>query len=215
MWKNSSGRLAISFTRTSIRPPWLYSRERFKPSRMILALGSFIKTVQESQEQIARETSRQDAIREANEQIRAQNFPAAIDTLEKSLARAGQSPDLIDLLQLARERYAEQQRQERIRRALPRPAPPGSKNTRSHSKSSNGTSERLESNEIDALLTTAREQRQALSNVVKRSSLRLLSCSSRVRRPERWHFSRPRQGILQEGRLPARLFPMPTKPGSR
>ena len=125
-------------------------------------LGSFIKTVQESQEQIARETSRQDAIREANEQIRAQNFPAAIDTLEKSLARAGQSPDLIDLLQLARERYAEQQRQERIRRALAR--------AQSHLREQEHeqaiqvlthAQNELESNEIDALLTTAREQRQA------------------------------------------------------
>ena len=125
-------------------------------------LGSFLKTVQESQEQIAQETSRQDAIREANEQIRAQNFPAAIDTLEKSLARAGQSPDLIDLLQLARERYAEQQRQERIRQVLAR--------AQSHLREQQHdqaiqvltrAQNQLESSEIDALLATAREQRQA------------------------------------------------------
>ena len=66
------------------------------------------------------------------------------------------------MLQLARERYAEQQRQERIRRALAR--------AQSHLREQEHeqaiqvlthAQNELESNEIDALLTTAREQRQA------------------------------------------------------
>ncbi len=125
-------------------------------------LGPFLKTVQESQEQGVVEASRRDALLEANEQIRAQNFPAAINTLEKSLVRAGQSPELIDLLQFARERYAEQQQQERVRQVLAR--------AHSHLRDEQHeeairvlarAQDELKSSEIDALLAAAREQQEA------------------------------------------------------
>jgi serine/threonine protein kinase len=83
-------------------------------------LSSFLKTVRESQEQAALESLRKEAIREANEQIHAQNLAGAIETLQKGVARAGQSPEMNELLQFARERHAEQQKTERARQLLKR-----------------------------------------------------------------------------------------------
>src|SRR5208337_1430196 len=125
-------------------------------------LSSFLKTVQESQEQSALEAQRGDAIRKANEQIRANNCIGAIETLEKSLASTGQSAQLIDLLQFARERHAEQQRERRLHEVLSR--------AQNHLRQEqyeeavqvlSRAQEELNSKEIDTLLENARERRNA------------------------------------------------------
>ncbi len=81
-------------------------------------LVSFLATVREAQQQAARESLVRDAVRQANEQIRAKNFPAALQTLEKAAGRAGTSPELTELIEFAREQQRDQQRQEHVRRAL-------------------------------------------------------------------------------------------------
>jgi eukaryotic-like serine/threonine-protein kinase len=127
-------------------------------------LASFHKTVLEAQEQAALEASRHDAIREANVQIRAQNFTAAIESLEKSLARSGQSSELMDLLQFARERLADQQRQEQIHAILSR-----AQNSLRNDQYDEAmqillrSQNELKSSEIDALLATTREQQEAFT----------------------------------------------------
>lgn len=83
-------------------------------------LPSFLRTIQETQERAEFEAIRQQAIREANEQIRAKNFSAALDILEKALARAGQSPELSQLLQVAREQWKETEKDERVRQVMGR-----------------------------------------------------------------------------------------------
>src|SRR5215469_196714 len=125
-------------------------------------LVPFLKSVQEAQEHSVLEASRQESVREANEQIRAQNFAGAIQTLEKSLARAGQSPELIELLEFARERYAEQQRQERVRQVLGRAQ--SLLRDEQHEEAIRllqRAQNELKSGEIETLLATAREQQQA------------------------------------------------------
>ncbi len=122
-------------------------------------LSSFLKTVQESQEQGFLEARRRDAIRKANEQIRANNCLGAIETLEKGLASAGQSAELIDVLQFARERHAEQQHKQRLHDVLSR--------AQNHLRQEqyeeavqvlSRAQEELKSKEIDTLLGNARER---------------------------------------------------------
>ena len=62
--------------------------------------------------------ARRQALREAKEQISGNNFVRAIEILEKAVAVAGQSSELTGLLQYARERKAEQHRQELVRQLL-------------------------------------------------------------------------------------------------
>ena len=125
-------------------------------------LTSFLKTVLESQEQSALEAQRRDAIRKANEQIRANNCLGAIETLEKSLAYIGQSAELIDLLQFARERHAEQQHKQRLHEVLLR-----AQNYLREEQYEEAVQvlaraqEELKSKEIDTLLGNARERRDA------------------------------------------------------
>lgn len=83
-------------------------------------LASFLKTVEEAQERATVETVCRQAVRDANELIRAKNFVLAIETLERAQVRVRDSPELRDLLQLAREQQAERQRQERVRQVLNR-----------------------------------------------------------------------------------------------
>ncbi|MGH9776274.1 MAG: protein kinase domain-containing protein, partial [Candidatus Acidiferrales bacterium] len=83
-------------------------------------LVTFLKSVKETQEQAALEGQRRETIREANEQIRAQKYIAAIEILEKAKVRVGESPELKELLQFARERAAELQRDEQIHNVLSR-----------------------------------------------------------------------------------------------
>jgi Flp pilus assembly protein TadD len=125
-------------------------------------LVPFLKSVQEAQEQSTLEAARQDAVRQANEQIRAQNFSGAIQTLEKCLARAGQSPELIEILQFARERYAEQQQREHARQVLAR--------AQAHLREEQHeeaiqllqrAQTELKSDEIDRMLAIARQQQRA------------------------------------------------------
>jgi tetratricopeptide (TPR) repeat protein len=125
-------------------------------------LSSFLKSVQESQEQSTREGLRREVIRQANEQVHAKNFDAAIEILEKSLSQIGQSPELVDLLHFVRERQAEQQREERTRRVLSR----AQTHLREHQYDEavqvleRGQAE-LKSSEIESLLADVREQREA------------------------------------------------------
>jgi serine/threonine protein kinase len=125
-------------------------------------LGSFLKTVQEAHEQSALEASRSDVLREANEHLRARNFTAAIEALEKSLARAGQSAELNELLQFARERYTEQQRQENIHHVLSRAQIClRDEQYEEAVQILTRAQDELKTSEIDALLTTARERQEA------------------------------------------------------
>jgi tetratricopeptide (TPR) repeat protein len=125
-------------------------------------LASFLKTVQESQEQSALEAQRRDAIRKANEQIRANNCTGAIETLEKSLAYVGQSAELIDLLQFARERLAEQQHKQRLHEVLLR-----AQNYLREEQYEEAVQvlaraqAELKSKQIDTLLASARERQAA------------------------------------------------------
>jgi len=125
-------------------------------------LASLRKTVLEAQEQAASETSRREAIREANTQIRAQNFNSAIETLEASLARCGQSAELLDLLQFARERFADQKQQEQIHAILSR-AQTSLRNEQYDEAEQIlwRAQNELNSREIDVLLATTREQKQS------------------------------------------------------
>lgn len=83
-------------------------------------LASFLKTVQEAQQQAEQDTVRQEALRKAHELLRAKNFAAAIEVLEKALASAGQSPELNKLLQVTREQWAETEKDERVRQVMGR-----------------------------------------------------------------------------------------------
>ena len=85
-----------------------------------IGLLSFLKTVEEAQERGRLESVRLQVFREASELIRSANFVLAIETVERGLTRAGDSPELTGLLQLAREQQAAHQRQEQIRDVLNR-----------------------------------------------------------------------------------------------
>jgi eukaryotic-like serine/threonine-protein kinase len=124
-------------------------------------LSSFLKSVQESHEQSAREALRRDALRQANEQVHAKNFEAAIETLEKGLSQTGQSTELVDLLQFVRERQAEKQREESIHRVLSR----AQTHLQEHQYDEAvrilaRAQEEVKSSEIETLLANAREQRE-------------------------------------------------------
>jgi serine/threonine-protein kinase len=81
-------------------------------------LTSYLKTVQEAQQQAAVESLRREAIRKAGALIRERKFALAIGALEGALARAGESPEILEVLQFAREQQAEQQKEERIHQVL-------------------------------------------------------------------------------------------------
>jgi serine/threonine-protein kinase len=83
-------------------------------------LTAYLKTAREAQEMAALEEARQAAMRQANELIRARDFDGAIRALQAAIERSGQSSELVDLLQFAREQRAEQQRQEQIRQVVAR-----------------------------------------------------------------------------------------------
>jgi serine/threonine protein kinase len=83
-------------------------------------LASFVKTVQEARDVANRDALVKDAARQAQEMIRAKDFAGAIRLLEKTLASAGQSPELTEFLQFARDQQAEQKRREEVRQILGR-----------------------------------------------------------------------------------------------
>ena len=129
-------------------------------------LSSYLQTVRESQEQSAREALRREALGRANDQLRGQDFGAAIETLEKGLSETGQSAELVDLLQFVRERQAEKQKQERTRDILSR--------AQSHLRELQfdeaiqileRAQEGAKSTEIETVLADAREQQE---NFVRR-----------------------------------------------
>ena len=122
-------------------------------------LASFLTTVKETQERVRIETLRKEAIRTANEQLRAKNFVAAIDTLEKALARCGQSAEIAEVLQFAREQQAEHERQERLRQVLSRAQNSlRQENFEEAIQSLERARQELSAPEIETLLATAREQ---------------------------------------------------------
>ena len=123
-------------------------------------LIALVETVQEAQAQSARETSKREVLREANEHLRAREFTAAIEALEKGLARVGQSPELSELLQFARERQAEQIHEEELRRVLSRAQNYVRDNQYEEAvQFLTRAQEELKSTEIGALLEVARERR--------------------------------------------------------
>jgi serine/threonine-protein kinase len=81
-------------------------------------LTSYLQTVQEAQQQAAVESLRREAIRKAGALIREKKFALAIGALEEALARAGESPEILEVLKFAREQQAEQQKEERTRQVL-------------------------------------------------------------------------------------------------
>ena len=124
-------------------------------------LLSCLKTVREAQEIAEQENLRQEAIRQANEQIRAKDFAGAITALEKALGRAGQSPELLDFLQFAREQKAEHQRQERVDHVLSRAQTIlGEEDFEEAVDLLERSQNELQAGEIEGLLATAREQWQ-------------------------------------------------------
>ena len=122
-------------------------------------LASFLTTVKETQERVRIETLRKEAIRTANEQLRSKNFGAAIDTLEKALAQCGQSAEITEVLQFAREQQAEHERQERLRQVLSRAQNSlRQENFEEAVQSLERARQDLPAPEIENLLATAREQ---------------------------------------------------------
>ncbi|MBZ5560869.1 MAG: protein kinase [Acidobacteriia bacterium] len=83
-------------------------------------LAAYLKTVREAQETARLEDTRQTAVRQASEKIRAQDLAGAVRVLEEATGSVGHSAELTDLLQFARDQQAEQMRQERIRQILGR-----------------------------------------------------------------------------------------------
>jgi len=83
-----------------------------------IRLTSYLKTVQEAQQQAAVESLRREAIRKAGALIREKKFAEAITALEGVLAQAGESPEILEVLQFAREQQSEQQKEERIQQVL-------------------------------------------------------------------------------------------------
>ena len=125
-------------------------------------LTSLLETVKEAQQQSALEASRKDVLRQANEHLRAQEFAAAIETLERNLARGGPSLELSDLLQFARERYQEQGQQENIQRVLARAQSYLREEQYEEAvQSLTRAQQELKASEIDMLLNAARERREA------------------------------------------------------
>jgi serine/threonine-protein kinase len=124
-------------------------------------LTSYLKTVREAEERARLESLRQEAIRQANEQIRAKDFVGAITTLEKALGRAGQSPELLEFLQFAREQQVEYQRQERIHHLMSRAqAVLREEDFEEAADLLERSQTELQAIEIESLLTTVREQWQ-------------------------------------------------------
>lgn len=77
-------------------------------------LVAYLKTVRDAQKAAALEEMRRAATGQAHELIRTEDFTGAIRVLETALQRAGQSPELVDLLQFARAQQAEQEQQQQL-----------------------------------------------------------------------------------------------------
>lgn len=121
-------------------------------------LAAFIKTVEEAQKLASLETLRQEAVQKANEQIRKNNFAAAIDTLERALERVGRSRDLVDLLQFTRDQQGEQTRQERVTQILNRAQPLlRGEDYEEAIRILEAGGKEVQASEIDSLLATARD----------------------------------------------------------
>lgn len=124
-------------------------------------LVSFLKTVQEARETAELEAVRRDAVREANELIRAGKFAAAIETLEKVTARAGLSPELSELLEFASTQQEEQQQQERVHQVLARAQGPlKDQNFEEAIRILERAQREQPADEILSALETARQQQQ-------------------------------------------------------
>ena len=124
-------------------------------------LGSFLATVREQQQQAERETVVKEAVRQANEHLRAKNYPAALAALEAAHGRAGTSPQLAELIQFARQQQREQQRQERLRHVLTQAQKFASEDNFSEAlRVLEGVPAEIKGDEVSAQLATVREQQQ-------------------------------------------------------
>lgn len=124
-------------------------------------LASFLKTVQGAQEDANQNSLRSEATRQAHELIRAKNYDGAIELLEETLARAGQSPELIEFLQFARDQQADQQKQEQIRQVLTRAQTfLREENFEEAIYLLERSQKEFQATEVGALLASAREQLQ-------------------------------------------------------
>jgi serine/threonine-protein kinase len=124
-------------------------------------LTSYLKTVQEAQKQSAAEGVRREAIRKASALIREKKLASAISTLEEALNRVGESPETLDLLQFAREQQIEQQKEERVRQVLNwAQICLREQNFEEAARVLELARRESPSNDIEALLASAREQQQ-------------------------------------------------------
>jgi len=124
-------------------------------------LGSFLATVREQQQQAERESVVKDAVRQANEHIRAKNYAAALTALEGAHGRAGTSPQLAELIQFARQQQRDQQRQERLRHVLTQAQKFSSEDNFGEAlRVLEKASAELKGEEIPAQIATVREQQQ-------------------------------------------------------
>jgi len=124
-------------------------------------LASYLKTVQLAQQQAAVESLRREAVRKAGALIREKKFAEAIAALEGALAQAGESPDILEVLQFAREQQSEQQKEEHIQQMLSwAQIDLREQNFEEALRVLELARRESSSAEIDALLDSAREQQQ-------------------------------------------------------
>ncbi|MGH9787167.1 MAG: protein kinase domain-containing protein, partial [Candidatus Acidiferrales bacterium] len=124
-------------------------------------LGSFLATVREQQQQAEREAVVKDAVRQANEHLRAKNYAAALTALEAAHGRAGTSPQLAELIQFARQQQREQQRQERLRHVLTQAQRFASEDNFGEAlRVLEGAPAELKTGDLTAQIATVREQQQ-------------------------------------------------------
>lgn len=121
-------------------------------------LSSYLRTVKEAQENAEFQSVRQEALRSAKELILKKDFQGAIQTLEKALARTGQSPELVEFLEWARSQQADQQRQDRAKKVLTKAqASLRDQNFEEAVRTLEKAAE-LKDPEVDSLLKTTREE---------------------------------------------------------
>ena len=124
-------------------------------------LASYIRTVQDAQRAAGLESQRSEAVRQAKELIRSKEFDQAIELLERTLTSAGQSAELIEFLQFARDQQAEQKRLSQIQDALSRAhALVREENYEEAIYLLERSQKQFGTKDFDALLATAREQFQ-------------------------------------------------------
>ncbi len=124
-------------------------------------LTAYLKTVQEAQQQAAAEILRRDVIRRAGALIREKKFAEAITALQAALAQGGESPEILEVLQFAREQQSEQQEVERTQQVLTwAQTELREQNFEEALRILNLARRESSSADLEALLASAREQQQ-------------------------------------------------------